>query len=854
MNYMKNAMLVCFILIICSATAFAASNAFIVGDTTAPQGQRSLRIESQNAGEGAKYTVQLEPKKQYTLSFWYKSIQEDFGFLIEDENSDEIISGTNYSKTNWNYVYKTFNTDTYEDPIEVDLLFQAGHGNAKWFLDAIQLEPSPEPTKFADFEYQQGCCPFDFCYTGGAHPVHPSCIHDDFYEKNATEPPLGFSLPDFGTDADTRLLNAANGYRCINGSWKFSRAKFSPVFDHAGFCPEDTQCFLYQEDNVDPADVCKPHGTFHPYNRGNEVDYYYCYNGNWTTRTKEIALQLLEMANETDQPYTIFCDKFDRSLNADQTMSYWRDYIGESDPYIGVLLASGLTNEFCVLRLEGQVIAGVSLNHEINQTLSYDPNNANTCVPGGIYCLNDDSNCDHNGCIQGVMPTYIPLEKSFLDMLKGPEKNDYCDNAMDKDGEYHACQNKDVYYNAKLQNVIFTKPQQTGPGQYQSVPMPSPKNFFERAFDYIRSLVRSLLGIGGIVNYASEELTAAQYSFIESAGSFDRLFISMDQEGPNGFPREIKGIMESRAFRKLDNSMEVRTFINIDYLNYQVPVCDYFQFKALDHLKRQISDINNYGDIKCAPVILDDQQWKYSVFVLKPRFGDIDPGDTDVREWSGAADNFWNDMTAKIRTGAVSEYPDDEPDLPEFNYTPQDNPVVGTELSFSLLTPPPEGQHYIAITWDFNDSKMVSGIYNLTTTHTYDEAKEYTPKVRVMNQYYQIAEYELDPPLDVLVGPSLVVDQTSPQSTSKQLYVEIDFGEFVNYNLSCQIDWDDSKNALDEPEWFNDIDEDFSASHLYTMGSSNIIDPMVNVTCVDRDGVSFHNHKRFVVYNNIPSP
>ena len=171
------------LVLLLASSALALATAYIVADTTTPQGNSSLYVKALD-NEFVKYTVDLEPNTTYSLSFWYKLNSGKFRFEIVgdyiEQNSDE------FWKTNWNPNYLTFTTDGEEgDPVEPhELRFTAYEGDSTWFLDALQLEAAPEPTKFNDFKTKVGCCPFDFCYTGGAHPEHPECVHDDFYEKN----------------------------------------------------------------------------------------------------------------------------------------------------------------------------------------------------------------------------------------------------------------------------------------------------------------------------------------------------------------------------------------------------------------------------------------------------------------------------------------------------------------------------------------------------------------------------------------------------------------------------------------------------------------------------------------------
>ncbi|MFC1723794.1 PKD domain-containing protein, partial [Nanoarchaeota archaeon] len=554
--------------------------------------------------------------------------------------------------------------------------------------------------------------------------------------------------------------------------------------------------------------------------------------------------QMLAMTSP-DDTYIIFCDHFDRSLNTDQSMSYWRDYVGDN---IAKVLNGDLVNEFCVMDLNGQIIAGASLNFHANTT------GTPGCIKGGWQCINEGA-CDANKCLVSPPDAFIPPEKSFLEMLKGDDGNDYCNNVMsDTDGFYHACTDNDVYYNAKLQTILFTKPHETN-AQFQSVPLEPELSLIGEVFQFLADFLRELLGIAGVPRPINEMVNEAQFDFIRNAGSFNRLYISFDPEGPDGNPREIKGIVETRAHRKLDNTgVEIRTFITIDYLNYQAPICKYFFQHNLPHLQRQISYIDAAG-IHCAPVILDDEQWKYTVFIEKPRFGEIQASDIAVREWRGAADVFWNDMTAKIRTKPVREGQNRmTPQTPLFTYAPSDNPVAGVPIVFSLETNPNIDEYFIAQTYEFGDDKFASSVYNVTTRHIYEEAKSYQPKVRVMNQYYRIATSD-SVPITVNVGPSVTIDELE-QIVDGQLRLNISFHD-AEPPVNFLVDWNDAFDEDDPVDEFDNYDPLANpwtvVSHAYEFDGNGGLDPVIRIEGTAGTfpyAAPFDNQKRVVVWAN----
>jgi hypothetical protein len=847
MNPMNKKMLVWLLMFLIVPTIVLGVTAKIVAETTAPacfefEGLRKqcnvLRVDA-GAGESAKYTVQdVKPNTEYTVSFLYKVISKRFEFSIDSDEIEDDPKEMN--ALTWSEFSRTFRTGDASDPFQAVLKFKAAEADTVFFIDELQMTESPEPTIFNNFKNELGCCPFDFCWTSGLVPGHKSCIHDDFYEKNVSMPPIGWELADFGAYAGqpSSFLDAPSGYRCINGTWKFSRPKMTPLYDAAGFCPDDMQCFIGGRSQL-AEDACAQNGTFRRY-RGateEEFEWHYCYEGNWTTRTKEIALQMLEMAKEDpESTYTIFCDRHDRSLNPDELFSYYRDYVGDN---VVTILTSGLVNEFCVMELDGQVVAGVSLNGlEINETV-----NEGSCIPGEIQCWTEGK-CDADGCL--ILPDFVFEPKSFIQLLKGPsdEAKDYCSNAMDPedyDGLYHECDNKDVYYNAHLQSVIFAKPT----SQIQEVPFPPEKTFIAVIFEKLKELLRDLLDIAGVAQPQTEISQRAELDFIKKAGSFDKLYISYFPDGPNGNPREIRAVRETRAQKRQDIPEPLyKTFISVEYFNYAAPICRFFYRHNYDEVRRQISAIKR---IECVPVILDNEQWMHSIYVEEPVFEDI-PGELeDVRIWKSASDNFWNDITAKIRTQAPSAVSGSAPAVPEFRTSPEINPVAGSPVVFTIDNEPPSGETWIARTWDFNDSTKASSQFNITTVHAYRDTKEdpgYAVKLCVMNQDYLIT---CAPPvnIDIGIGPAVeIIEHPQPDGQKVEIELNIDGG---NHNFNIEIDWNDTELS----EELNYTERGVIFTHTYNeteFGTKNFIKRMIKVTGKDRDGVEFVNDKVIEVY------
>ncbi|MCK5107404.1 MAG: hypothetical protein KAQ83_01640 [Nanoarchaeota archaeon] len=179
-----------------------------------------------------------------------------------------------------------------------------------------------------------GCCLPEQCWNGS------SCI-----DSQADNPML---LP-YGTEEEP--------YRCINGAWKFSNIKYTWDREQSGYCQENSQCL------ANPAGIQGDPNYPQCINSNTFIGDHYCEEGQWTTRTKFLALQLLSLAPKT-QPYTLYCDDYQNTLNkynyndVESFILYPRNLNGSQFNSV---------NNFCILRygVDDRIVIATSLNHPI---------------------------------------------------------------------------------------------------------------------------------------------------------------------------------------------------------------------------------------------------------------------------------------------------------------------------------------------------------------------------------------------------------------------------------------------------------------------------------------------------------
>ncbi len=202
-----------------------------------------------------------------------------------------------------------------------------------------------------------------------------------------------------GPQDPTSANGADKTKRCIDGDWKDAIERLTPDGKLSGYCPRDDQCLVNPIGDFDDND--NPDGDPQCITDAQFVEDDYCENGEWSSRTKFVALQLIDIAKEND--YIIFCDNAENSLN---TLRY---LIG--DKLAENFVSEEIANNFCVLIYNNNVIIGTSLDSPIEE------------------------------------------DNTFLKSISVGN----CDDALIDDGQYHKCNIENAWYNNNTQSIIYSK-------------------------------------------------------------------------------------------------------------------------------------------------------------------------------------------------------------------------------------------------------------------------------------------------------------------------------------------------------------------------------------------------------------
>ena len=268
----------------------------------------------------------------------------------------------------------------------------------EWSFDA-EVRNQSSSVAWTSEGQASSCCSSTSCWNGNA------CQPNQFGQASPDP-----SYPD--------------SYRCINGTWTSQLQKMNWDGNTAGYCTTTNECL------VDPFGN-KGYNTnvtrIYQYNASvqlpqcvNQTQYYldnYCQSGDWTSRTKLLAQQLLSIAlAASPSNYTLYCDDYEKVLT-------WTDYsIGTTalTTYLGKTCTIAgrpnfpCVNNFCALTYSGGTAFGTSTNVPINSSVSILKAlglNANICN-GAINNDGDFDRCDeniwYNHDTESIM--YLPAE------------------------------------------------------------------------------------------------------------------------------------------------------------------------------------------------------------------------------------------------------------------------------------------------------------------------------------------------------------------------------------------------------------------------------------------------------------
>lgn len=405
-----------------------------------------------------------------------------------------------------NQTYCTLKGDffcSYEKGWETPNMF---NGLPRNTTKSTPLDPAIEPST--------SCCPAEYCWNG------TECVRSEH----------AIAIPEHPI-----IVSEDKMYRCIHGNWNLTIKRWTWDNTAFGYCPTTTQCLVDPEGNAGNNNKPEKYDGTHANNPKciEDIQFigdHYCDNGTWTSRTKFIVLQLLNLTHEKGDPdnYTLFCDYYKLTLN-----NY--DY-GVENRLRGTHLVSTaklfLTppvpakyscnstipfeciNNFCILRyidlVDGQekIVFGTSLNQPINSE-----------------------------------------SLSFLETLV-PHRN-YCDNPLPSDSLFKQCKSgdKNIWYSDELNSIIFSK---------QGIDL-EPLSAWEAFVKFLKHPIKGLVSWLADLEIITPEEAKLDYAFAKEIKDYNRLYINH----LNG--KSIKAVIEEPT--------KDEKFLAINYTGFDTDIC-----------------------------------------------------------------------------------------------------------------------------------------------------------------------------------------------------------------------------------------------------------------------------------------
>ena len=392
---------------------------------------------------------------------------------------------------------------------------------------------------------REECCPENYCWTGSG------CI-----ENQANEP---WEIP------LVNLIDQSYGYRCIDGNWELSQKKTTWDGASLGYCPSNSDCLVNPARRYDfyksltdytgsvtsyySEDITLNSPSIQCINNREFLADHYCDSGLWSTRTRQLALQLANLANAQDaigKDYTLYCEGYKKIL-ANYTEPVISSYTIENftigkgyrpsrlQPirqscfydeatrnYVDYLMPCA--NNFCILKYDHdndpttseKVVLGASLNRHITEEVQNQP------TPF-IATLKDKNGNRITNDFPGI-----------CDDVVNRLNQEPCLSDVSQCDQYYDCGD-----NSDIDNYLWYNPVK---GIFIYSRSEGGVSFTEYSLgDFISSPYQAVIGF--IINLwrptFREGWQPSEYTFIEKTKDFNKIYLSRYDN-----TRTIKGIKE----------------------------------------------------------------------------------------------------------------------------------------------------------------------------------------------------------------------------------------------------------------------------------------------------------------------
>jgi len=381
---------------------------------------------------------------------------------------------------------------------------------------------------------EYGCCPSNYCWNG------TFCIED------LSSRPTEF------LELDSKI------FRCVAGDWVEADAKYTWDNAEKGFCPSETQCLVDIYGNVsfnnDESAYFGPSWNQNPQciETGQFIEDHYCHNGNWTSRTKLIATQLLNISGATSS-FTLYCDKHNKILPGIGDTTY-RDILIEGKDFTFAISCFNNQSEW-------------NTNHGYNKPCSNNFCSLVYTTSGG------DPNIAIAASVNKPLDfsLNIPPIRFFMEEVFGIYDSNYCDHLFGETGisfiECNPFDNIEFWYSNGLNSVIHSYMQ-----SLDGMQLPS-------TWDKITVFFRNVFGL--IFGWEPVDRFGAviNVSFIEQTADFNQICISK------------QGIKE--AYLVMEAPESGRLFLTARYKNLGTDICNIVNTLGLTEIDLDCTQTNS---------------------------------------------------------------------------------------------------------------------------------------------------------------------------------------------------------------------------------------------------------------------
>ena len=469
-------------------------------------------------------------------------------------------------------------------------------------IPGVAHQENPIYSIYNSTAYYEECC-----------PDADQCVYDGkCYDKGSN---LYFE-PKPAPDTDYLYLAKSCGE---NNDWQEMELKYRWDRYIHGYCNKTTECLVrprcFNDPLVEEPYYCNldslPIDSLPPrcIADGAYLGDHYCEDGNWTSRTKLVAVQLLNLTENLND-YTLFCDNYQNVLN-------YFDYgigVNSIDNYYILGKRTWLDSPIC--DVQGPI--AIAEQDERSYSEEVEPCVNNFCVLKYTNPINGDEIVALGTSLNKIedrtagkdvslnLSEYIDVDHWYVDEFLEAlgESTTLCDGSGSKsiDGGFNQCGSNKVWLNQKLSLLIYSE---------HGVDL-KPINFFQKLIRFIKNPIYSIIKFFRSIN--TDKIRTEKLDLIKD---FNALYVSKYNS------KSIFATKENVSYWELSGQVK-SGFILARYKGLVADICHSIDKYNLAHIGTNLF-CNTNNSISTSYVGLD--------FSLS----------------QGESSSIWLDLTSKLR-------------------------------------------------------------------------------------------------------------------------------------------------------------------------------------------------------------